>query len=55
MFKLFFLATIDLSENFAENVVGVVCQDGSVLKFPGLIQLTPGVAVNKGNLFFIHY
>lgn len=41
-------ATIDFGEKFAENVVGIVCQDGAVLKPPGLIQLTPGVAVNRG-------
>ncbi|CAH1391508.1 unnamed protein product [Nezara viridula] len=41
-------ATIEFGENYAQNVVGVVCQDGDFLKFPGLIQLTPGVSVDKG-------
>ncbi|XP_014293189.1 uridine 5'-monophosphate synthase [Halyomorpha halys] len=41
-------ATIEFAENNGENVIGVVCQDAAVVKFPGLIQLTPGVAVNKG-------
>ena len=47
----FYLDTIKFAENNPENVVGIVCQDGNIIKSPSLIQLTPGVAVQKGKIF----
>lgn len=41
-------ATVEMAENNPEIVAGLVCQDSGVIKSPGLIQLTPGVAAQKG-------